>query len=179
MHDVDLHNRGSLIDRAVEELFESREHKALRRTVNTFAQDREQRLKNEIGAAREIAASSSREAVEFKQSSFFGLKKEPVYSPVFTSAEIEAIEMRASRAKNPQEAARLRKILESAADQPARSLKEILRDFENPQTTYTQPKERDRAVRTAPEGAAGNALEGHADGPIRADKEQKPYVHFR
>ena len=153
LHDVDLHHRGSLLDRALEEILESRENRALRRTVTSLVKGREQRLKREVGAAKDIMASAFREAIEFKQSSFFGLRSEPVHGPIFTSAEITAIELRGSSAKDPKEAERLQKILESAAGQPARSLKEILRDFENSPTT-SQPKFRDLAVTTGSERTA-------------------------
>lgn len=177
LHNVDLHNRGSLLDRAVEEFFEGREHRALRRTVTALVKDREQRLKDEVGAAKELVDSASRNTAEFKQSSFFGLRSEPIYSPMFTSSEITAIEMRASTTKDPKEAARLQKILESAAGQPARSLKEILHDFENPRTTYTQPKERDPAVRMAPDRVAATVAEDHAIVPVRAEKNKEPKFH--
>lgn len=177
LHDVDLPRRGSLLDRAVEELFEDREHRALRRTVTSFVKDCEQRLKDEVGAAKDIVDSAARNASEFKQSSLFGLRSEPIYSPMFTSSEIGAIEMRASTTKDPKEAARLQKILESAAGQPARSLKEILRDFENPQTTYTQPKERDLARQTAPERTAVVTSEDQANVPVRAEMIKEPKFH--
>ena len=151
LHDVDLHHRGSLLDRALEEILESREHRAHRRTVTSLVKGREQRLRDEVGAAKDIMASAFREAIEFKQSFFLGFRSEPVYRPIFTSAEITAIEVRVSSAKDPKEAEGLQKILESAAGQPARSLKEILREFENPQTTYAQPKERDPAVKKGSE----------------------------
>ena len=177
LQDIDLPRRGSLLDRAMEELFEGREHRALRRTVTSLVKGREQRLKDEVGAAKDIVASASRDAIEFKQSSFFVLRGEPVYSPVFTSSEITAIEMRASNTRNPNEAARLQKILESAADQPARSLKEILRDFENPPTTHAQPKERDPGVRTAPGRIGTIAWEDQAIAPVRAEKIKDPKFH--
>lgn len=181
LHDVDLHNRGSLLDRAVEELFEGREHRALRRTVSALVKDREQRLKDEVGAAKDLVDSEARNAAEFKRSSFFGFRSEPIHSPMFTSSEIAGFEMRAFTTKDPTEAARMRKILESAAGQPARSLKELLRDFENPTTTHAGPNERDPAVRTAPDRIAIIASEDEAIVPVRAEKINEPqfYGHSR
>ncbi len=181
LHDVDLHRRGSLLDRAMEELFEGRERRALRQTVTSLVKGREHRLKEEVGSAKDLVDSAARNASEFKQSSLFGFRSEPIYSPMFTSSEIAAIEMRASATKDPRETARLQKILESAAGQPARSLKEILRDFENPQTTYTRPNVRDTAVRTAPDWVAAIVAEDHAIVPVRVEKiiEPKFYGHSR
>lgn len=177
LHDVDLAGRGSLLDRAMDEFFESREHRALRRTVTSLVKGREQRLKDEVGEAKDLVDSAARNASEFKQSSLFGFRSESIYSPMFTSSEIAAIEIRASTTGDPKEAARLRKILDSAADQPARSLNELLRDFENPPTTHAQPKERDPAVQTAPDRIAVIASEEQAIVPVRAEEIKEPKFH--
>ncbi len=177
LQDVDLPRRGSLLDGAIEELFEGREHRALRRTVTNLAKGREQRLKDEVWAAKDIVDSATRNASEFKQPSLFGFRSEPIYLPMFTSSEITAIEMRASATKDPKEAARLQKVLESAACQPARSLKEILRDFENPQMTYTQARESDPAVQKAPDRTAVVPSEDQAKVPVRVEKFKEPKFH--
>lgn len=181
LHEVDLPAHGSILDRAMEELFEGREHRALRRTVTSLVKDREQRLKDEVGAAKDLVDSAAHDASEFKRSSLFGFRSEPIYSPIFTPSEIAAIEMRASTTKDPKEAARLQKILESAVGQPARSLKEILRDFENQPTTHAQPRERDPAVRTAPGRIGAIASEDQTIAPVRAEKIKEPkfHGHFR
>lgn len=174
LHDVDLPRRGSLLDRAMEELFEGREHRALRRTVTSLVKGREQRLREEVSAAKDIMTSASRNAIEFNESSLFGLRSEPIYSPVFTSSEIRLLEMRAVNTSDPKEAARLQKLLESTADRSARSLKEILRDFENPQMTYAQAKEHDRAVQKAPDRTAVVPSEDQAKVPVRGEKFKEP-----
>jgi hypothetical protein len=181
LNDVDLPRRGSLLDRAMEELFEGREHRALRRTVTSLVKGRKQRLREEASAAKDIADSASRNALEFNESSLFGLRSEPMYSPVFTSSEIRLLEMRAANTRDPKEAARLQKLLESTVDRSARSLKEILRDFENPQMTYTQAREHDPAVQEAPDRTALVPSEDQAKVPIRAEKSREPKFegHFR
>lgn len=177
LHDVDLPRRGSMLDRAMEELFEGREHRTLRRTVTSLVKSREHRLKEEVSSAKDLVDSAARNASEFKRSSLFGFRSEPIYLPMFTSSEIVAIEMRVSTTEDPKEAARLQKILESAAGQPARSLREILRDFENPPTTHAQPKERDPAVQTARDRIAVLAFEDQANVPVRAEKIKGPKFH--
>ncbi len=143
LQDVDLPRRGSILDRALDELFESREHRRLRRTVTTLAKARELRLKDDLDAAKDILASTSSLASEFSEFSFLGLTIEPIHRPIFTSAEITAIETRASNTPNKKEAARLGKIVESTANDRHRSLKEILADFENHSITQTNERERD------------------------------------
>lgn len=69
-----------------------------------------------------------------------------MYRPIFTASEITAIEMRAANTPDTSEAGRLRKVLESIVDQPQRSLKDILRDFESPSMTYAKDREHDPAV---------------------------------
>lgn len=177
LHDVDLPRRGSLLDRAFEEMFEGREHRTLRRTVTTLVEGREQRLKDEVSAAKDIMASAARNASEFNESSLFGVRSEPIYSPVFTSSEIRLLEMRAVNTRDPKEAARLQKLLESTADRSMRSLKEILRDFVNPQMTYTQARERDPAVQKAPDRTAVVPSEDQAKVPVRAEKFKEPKFH--
>jgi len=140
LHDVALPSRGSLLDRAVDELFEDREHRTLRRTVGSVVKDKEQRLRDDLTAAKEIMASAARNAAEFKDFSFFGLRSETTHQPIFTSAEIETLELRAANTRNSKEAERLRAILESATDRPVPSTTEILRDFEGPQKAPSEGK---------------------------------------
>ncbi|HMO82466.1 MAG TPA: relaxase MobL [Pyrinomonadaceae bacterium] len=174
LHDVELPRRSSLLDRAMEELFEGRENRTLRRAVTSLVKGREQRLREEVSAAKDIMTSTARNASEFKQSSFFGLRAEPIYSPVFTSSEVRLLEMRAVNTRDPKEAARLRAVLESAVEQPVRSLKEILRDFEDPQTTYTQEREHDPAVQKAPDRTAVVTSEDQAKVQAKAEKFKEP-----
>lgn len=139
--DVDLPNRGSLIDRALAEVLEGFEHRELRRTVASLVDDKERRLKDDVTAAKEILVTASRTASEFKEWSFFGLISEPRYQPIFTFAEIMKLEMRVENTRDPKEATRLRTILESVDDKSVRSLAEILRDFENPEIAPAKNRE--------------------------------------
>lgn len=181
LHDVDLPRRNSLLDRALDEVFESREHRAIRRTITSIARDREQRLKDEVNAAKGNADSAADHASEFKQSSFFGLRNEPVAQPIFTSSEITAIERRAFSTKDPSEAVRLQKLLDAAAEQPAGSLTDILRDFENSRPTSTQNKERDTALQKIADQQAAVVSENPARVSVGADRVKEPrlYGHSR
>lgn len=143
LHDVDLPQRNSLLDRAINELFESREHRKLRRTVSGLVEDKELRLKDDVTAAKEIMVSASRVASEFKEFSYFGLRSESVYQPIFTHPEITILESRISKTRNPKEAERLRSLVEAAEDRSIRSVGELLRDFESPKTIHAEVKEID------------------------------------
>lgn len=181
LHDVDLPRRSSFLDRAVDEILESREHRSLRRTVTSLMKAREQTLKDDLNGAREILASASRDAYEFTHFSLFGLRSEAMYRPIFTTPEITAIEMRAANTPDAKEAARLRKVLESTADHPPRSLKEILRDFESPSMTYAKDREHDPAVRktSGPIEVVVPEHRGQVSGKHETIKEPKSYGHSR
>lgn len=177
LHDVDLSRGGSLLDRAVDEIFESREHRRMRRTVTSLVKAREERLKDEVDAAKDILASASRDASEFTQFSFFGFRSEPAYLPIFTSSEITAIEIRASNTRNEWEASRLRKVLESRADQPTRSLKDVLCDFENPQTIRANDRERDPAMVQTSDRIDTIVPKPQEHGPRGKEKIKEPQIH--
>ena len=142
LHDVDLSGRSSLLDRAVNELFESRQHRKLRRTVSGLVEDKERRLKGDVTAAQEIMVSASRSASEFKDHSHFGLSSQTAYQPIFTSSEIAVLERRASNTHSQKEAERLRSIIDST-DGSLRSLSDLLGDFQSPRQAISDVKEID------------------------------------
>lgn len=147
LHDVELSPRGSLLDHAVNELFESREYRLLRRTVSSLVKEREQRLNDEVKAAKSILVAAANTASEFKQVSFFSLKNEATHQPIFTASEVTALENRAANTRNPKEAARLRATLESSDNRSSRPLSEILRDFADPEITSEKGKTLDPSAR--------------------------------
>lgn len=181
LHDVDLPRRRSLLDRAIEEMFESRQHRSIRQTVTSLVKEREQKLKDEVSAAKGIADCAARYASEFKHPSLFGLRNEPVALPTFTSSEIAAVERRAFSTKDPSEAVRLQRVLESAAEQPIGSLTDLLRDFENSRTTSTRNKERDTSLQKIADQQAAAPPEKPARAPSGPEKIMEPmsYGHHR
>lgn len=168
LHDLDLPRRNSLLDRTIDELFEGREHKILRRTVLALVDDKEKRLKDDVTTAKEIMVSASRNASEFKEFSYFGLKSDSGYQPIFTSSEVAMLELRTENARDPKEVGRLRTILESVADKSERSLTEILRDFENPEKVSAKRKELDLVAEKNP---------GDSQTARAMQSEQDPVVH--
>lgn len=141
LHDIDLPRRGSPLDRALDELFEGREHKALRRTVLSLVAAKEERLKDDVTGGKEILVFASRNALEFKETSFFGLKSRSVFQPIFTSNEIVMLESRIKKTQDPKEAEHLQKLVDSAVEGTVRSLGDLLRDFETPKQVLSVAKE--------------------------------------
>lgn len=177
LHEVDLPWRATLLDRALDRFFESREHRVQRRTVTSLADAREQRLKDEVDGSKEILASASRSAAEFIHFPFFGLRSEPAFSPVFTSSEIASIEMRAANTRDAREAARLRRILESSTDDAPRTLKEILRNFENPQTDSGKDLRHDPAAHTTTDRMVTDVSELQERIPPKQEKIKEPKLY--
>lgn len=134
MNDLEGSLRGSTIDRAVRQLFESRSHRDLRREVSSLVKAREHQLRSDVAGAKEIMSSAMNHASEFKRTSFLGLRAEPSYQPLFTSSEIRLLEMRVSSTRNSKEARHLRAVLDSVKDQTMHSLKDMLQEFISPAT---------------------------------------------
>ena len=143
LQDIELSSRASVLDRAVSELLEGRDHRSLRRTVLSLVKEREERLKDGVTAAKGILTAAANTASEFKHFSFFSLKNEATHQPMFTSSEVTALENRAANMRNPKEAARLRATVESSDGRPRRLLSEILRDFADPEITPEKNKSPD------------------------------------
>lgn len=169
-HDVDLPHRGSLLDRAADELFEGREHRALRRTVESLVKGKEQRLKDDVKAAKEIMVSATRTASEFKEFSYLGLRSTTVYQPIFTSAEIAMLEVRAANTRSPKEAERLQTLVDPATNRSVRSLSDLMLDFESPKNTYSEVKKFHTPTYGQPSPAHAVAQD---DGP---QKPEKPVI---
>lgn len=171
LHDVEQSPRASLLDRALGELFEGREHRPLRQTVLSIVKKREERLGDEVTAAKGILASAVDTASEFKQFSFFGLKNEATYQPIFTSSEITALENRVASTRIPKEASRLRAILESSDNSSGRPLSDILRDFADPEITPEKGKTPDPSTQkeNLMPGRIGE-IEGRVSEPGREDR---------
>lgn len=140
LHDLELPPRASLLDRALGELLEGREHRSIRRTVVSLVKERGERLSDEVRAAKGILASAVDTASEFKQFTLFSLKNEAMHQPIFTPSEITALENWAANTRSPKEAARLRAILESSDKRSNRRLSELLRDFADPENTPEKVK---------------------------------------
>ena len=146
LHDVDLPQSASLLDRTMHELFEDRERRTLRRAVESQAKEREKTLKDDLARATEIAKSATRDASEFKSYSILGLFAEPSHRPIFTSGEIAMLELRIANTRNASEASHLQAVVESASETPLRSLTDLLRDFEGSRPVVAEDKKTEPKV---------------------------------
>ena len=146
LHDVDLPQSASLLDRTMHELLEDRERRTLRRAVESQAKEREKTLKDDLARAKEIAKSATRDASEFKSYSILGLFAEPSHRPIFTSGEIAMLELRIANTRNASEASHLQAVVESASETPLRSLTDLLRDFEGSRPVVAEDKKTEPKV---------------------------------
>ncbi len=182
LKDVELPKTGSILDRVVDELLEGKDRRRIRKTVTAIAKEKERNLKAEAAAAKEVANSATRIASEFKQFTLLGLESEPTHSPLFSSAEIVMIELRAAKTSNPRDAARLNASIDDITDRPTRSLAGILRDFENSQQQSPEVRERSAQKATGSErdGAypklrdiAGEVRPAPVDAPKRSERSPR------
>ncbi|MDM7923261.1 MAG: relaxase MobL [Pyrinomonadaceae bacterium] len=146
LHDVDLPQSASLLDRTMHELLEDRERRTLRRAVEFQAKEREKTFKDDLARAKEIAKSATRDASEFKSYSILGLFAEPSHRPIFTSGEIAMLELRIANTRNASEASHLQAVVESASETPLRSLTDLLRDFEGSRPVVAEDKKMEPKV---------------------------------
>lgn len=141
LKDVDLPSKHSLLDQAVDLIVEGREHRRIRKVVMEMVKEKGQRLKSEYRDAKEILAAASVLASEFKKPTFLSFRSEPIYAPIFTSAEVSLIEFRINHTHNHKEAASLRSILSSVDPKSARSTTKLLRDFDEPGRMHVEEKQ--------------------------------------
>ena len=112
LNDVDLPRKGSILDHGLNLLLESREHRLLRHELEGRVKAREADLKASLVAAKELVLESGREAVTFKQTSWWQSSGEPDYQPIFTVKEVAEIEKRIAARPDTKEASRLKLALE-------------------------------------------------------------------
>lgn len=143
LRDVDLSSKHSLLDQAVDVITKGKEHRRTRKVVTEMVKEKERRLKAEYQGAKEILATASVLASEFKKSTFLSLRSEPAFAPIFTPAEIALIEFRINHTQNSKEATMLGSLLASVDHKSARSTSRLLRDFGGINRIPTEISERD------------------------------------
>lgn len=177
MNDLEGSLRGSTLDRAVRQVFESRSHRDLRREVSSLVKARDHQLRSDVAGAKEITSSAMNHASEFKRTSFLGLMAETSYQPLFTSSEIRLLEMRVSSTKNSKEARHLRAVLDSVKDQPMHSLKDMLQEFISPAAITARENKPSAVEKGTPTPPPSGGLLDHVHEP-RAhrtlDKHDRP-----
>lgn len=157
LRDVDWSSKHSLLDQAVDLITEGKEHRRTRKVVTEMVKEKERRLKKEYQGAKEILATASVLASEFKKSTFLSLRSEPAFAPVFTPAEISLIEFRINHTQNSKEAAMFSSLLASFDSKSARSISKLLGDFGDTGRVSTDIKDLDIHEREVIKGQAINS----------------------
>lgn len=143
LRDVDLSSKHSLLDQAVDLITEGKDHRRTKKVVTEIVKEKERRLKAECQGAKEILATASVLASEFKKSTFLSLRSESVFAPIFTPAEISLIEFKINHTQNSKEETMLRSLLASVDHKSARSTSRLLRDFGGTNRIHAVVNQRD------------------------------------
>ena len=122
---VELNQRGSILDQTLEYFTENREKRRKRHSLEKIVKEKESELKENLKSSRELLKIAVAETGDYKQRSFFGAVKYN-YAPVFTPKELMTLEVRIRQTENKSEAAKLQKILESTNYEQAKNLSAIL-----------------------------------------------------
>lgn len=111
LNDVDLSPKASVLDIALNRLLEGKDHRTLRRTVQSRVADREQSLKNDLAAAKAMSVFDSGEATKFQQPVVILDGTQLEAKPLFTPSEIFEIERRIAGSPIKKEVQKLTAIL--------------------------------------------------------------------
>ncbi|MEQ1764614.1 MAG: relaxase MobL [Pyrinomonadaceae bacterium] len=126
LNDVDLPQKASVFDHALNLLLESKDHRALRSEIEGRIREHEKSLKADVAAAKSLSVAAAVEATEFKQHSFWGNTANPNYQPLFTEREVAEIEKRIENTSDRKESRKLRSILENSTKAHSETFDEIL-----------------------------------------------------
>lgn len=126
--EVEIRQRGSIFDQALDYLLENRERRQTRHLLQTLIKEKEKDLKREMLSVKEMVAMTSKETVEFKKSSLFG-PLTYTYPAILTPHETIAVEIRINRTDNPVEARKLQALLDAREVTATGGLPQILMLF--------------------------------------------------
>ena len=126
LNDVDLPRKGSILDRGLNLLLESKDHRLLRHEIEGRVKQREADLKASFVAAKELVLETGREAATFKQNSWWQSSGESNYQPIFTAKEAAEIENRIAARPDSKEASRLKLALEHSVSPNSSTYNQIL-----------------------------------------------------
>ena len=139
LNDVDLPRKNSVLDHALDLIFESKDHRTLRHELEARVNAREASLKADLSAAKELALAASREASNLKEGTMGDRPVSLECRPLFSTSEIGEIEKRIERTVNRKEAARLRTILERSLTVSLASFNEVINREIAPTPNRDQP----------------------------------------
>lgn len=125
LRQVELNQRGSILDQTLEYFTENREKRRTRHSLEKIVKEKESELKENLKSSRELLKIAGAETGDYKQKSFFGAIKYN-HAPVFTPKELMTLEIRIRQTENKSEATKLQKILDSTNYEQAKNLSAIL-----------------------------------------------------
>ncbi len=151
LNDVDLPQKASVLDHALNLLLESKDHRALRSEIEGRVREHEKSLKADVAAAKSLSIVAAVEAAEFKQHSFWGNTADPDFQPLFTKSEIAEIEKRIETTSDSKESRKLSSILENSAKEHSakehfETFDEVLSKVFNPELEVQTVAERPSAT---------------------------------
>ncbi len=125
LKEVELNQRGSILDQTLEYFTENREKRRTRHSLEKIVKEKESELKENLKSSRELLKIAGAETGDYKQKSFFSAVKYN-HAPVFTPKELMTLEIRIRETENKSEATKLQKILDSTNYERAKNLSAIL-----------------------------------------------------
>jgi len=128
LNDVDLPRKGSILDRGLNLLLESKDHRLLRHELEGRLKQREGNLKGNLLASKDLALEARKDTATFKQNSRWQSFGEPEYQPIFSAKEVAEIDKRIAATPDPKEAFRLKLVLEETASQNPSTYDKILQN---------------------------------------------------
>lgn len=126
LNDVNLPQKASVLDHALNLLLESKGHRALRGEIEGRVKEHEKSLKADVAAATSLSVVAAVDAAEFKQHSLWGNIADPNFQPLFTKSEIAELEKRIENTSDSKESRKLSSILENSAKEHSETFDEVL-----------------------------------------------------
>lgn len=146
LNDVELPLKASVLDHALNFLIEGKDHRNVRHQVENRAKSYEQRLKDDLTAAKELYLEAAKEAAPFNKTAWWQSKSESSYKPLLDTKEVAQIEQRIATTSDRKEALKLTDILRRSKEDRSDSYSEILAAAMEPKPTVIHQGSDDRDI---------------------------------
>lgn len=128
LKEVELNQRGSILDQTLEYFTENREKRRARNEIEKRVKEKNIELKENLKSAKLFSKIAAEDTRDYKTKSFFGAAGY-THAPLFTPKELITIELRIKQTESKSEAGKLQKILDSADYEKSENLSAILAGF--------------------------------------------------
>lgn len=167
LNDVELPLKASVLDHALNFLIEGKDHRNVRHEVENRAKSYEQRLKDDLTAAKELYLEAAKEAAPFNKTAWWQSKSESSSQPIFDNKELAEIEQRIATTADRKEALKLTDILRRSKEDRSDSYSEILAAAMEPKPTVihqgSDEREVERHVHLEKKSTTQNRFELYSD----------------